>query len=569
MSSSTSVPASSPWLFGRGVDLWLGYGLAYLASVPLVAWLVTSGSFGAGPVWGTAALALFFSTPHYGATILRVYDRRQDRRRYALFAVWITAALVALFGLGLWSTFIGSLLLTAYVTWSPWHFSGQNYGLAVMYLRRRGIAFTPETKRDLYLSFVLSAVLAILAIHVAGSSLVFANGAGDGSGTFGVLQLGLPATFTRALVALAALAYLGLLARVARALLRQAPAAALGPVVLLVGTQALWFSMPALATALAATDLPAGLALPLSAVWISTAHAIQYLWVTCYYTRRTGEAAGVRSFLARSLVAGAFLSVPGFLLFPAALGGHFPNAAGAAVLVFSVVNLHHFILDGAIWKLRDGKVARALLRPADGTEEAAEAGARRRWLRPLVVTLGATSVVLQLYTLWLAHVASSPDTPYVVLRSAATELHAMGQAPPSLWARLGQLAEAESEPEVAVVAYRRAVRGDRQPPAWVADRLAWLLLARHADDPTAVSQALQLADYVSRILGPEKPEGFLTLAAAHAAAREWDAAAAAAADGLAAARAGGDQPRAQELERRLALYRQQARAPGAASVAIP
>jgi predicted TPR repeat methyltransferase len=157
----------------------------------------------------------------------------------------------------------------------------------------------------------------------------------------------------------------------------------------------------------------------------------------------------------------------------------------------------------------------------------------------------------------------------VLLRSAAAELNAMGQAPPSLWARLGQLAEAEGEADAAMVAYRRAVRGDRQPPAWVADRLAWLLLTRRAGDPDAVAQARQLADYVSRVLGPEKPEGFLTLSAVHAAAGEWDAAAMAAQQGLAAAQAAGDQPRAQELERRLALYRQQASLPGARATGLP
>ena len=39
------------------------------------------------------------------------------------------------------------------------------------------------------------------------------------------------------------------------------------------------------------------------------------------------------------------------------------------LLVASVVNLHHFVLDGAIWKLRDGRVARVLLRTAEGPGE--------------------------------------------------------------------------------------------------------------------------------------------------------------------------------------------------------
>ena len=31
------------------------------------------------------------------------------------------------------------MLFTLYLTWSPWHYTGQNYGIAVMFLRRRGV----------------------------------------------------------------------------------------------------------------------------------------------------------------------------------------------------------------------------------------------------------------------------------------------------------------------------------------------------------------------------------------------------------------------------------------------
>ncbi|NNL65950.1 MAG: hypothetical protein HKP30_06905, partial [Myxococcales bacterium] len=509
-----AAPAPSPWLFGRTVDVLLGYGLAYVLSIPLIVALVGSDRLGDGPVWGGAALALVFSTPHYGATLMRVYARPQDRQRYALFTVWITLGLLALFGAGLFSPIVGSLLLTAYVTWSPWHFSGQNYGLSVMYLRRRRIAFDDATKRDLYVSYVLSAILAILAIHLAGSQLVFANGASDDSGIFGVVQLGLPLPLARALTAGLGLAYLFFLLRVARALLRESPAGALVPVLLLVGTQALWFAVPGLAATLVARDLPASLALPLSAVWISTAHAIQYLWVTAYYTKHTGEAPRTSRFLFRSLVAGAFLSLPIFLFLPN-LGGRFvPNAAGVAVLVFSVVNLHHFILDGAIWKLRDGKVARALLR--SGADDAPVGGGGRRWLAGSIAAIGLACVLAQGYALWLSHLAGAPDTPYPILRAATHDLARVGQASPELWARLGKRAEAEGQTDVAIRSYRRAVRDMSQPPAWVADRLAWLLIGERADEPRSVAQAQRLADYVTRALGPDRAEGYQTLAAAHA-----------------------------------------------------
>src|SRR6202022_4466149 len=61
---------------------------------------------------------------------------------------------------------------------------------------------------------------------------------------------------------------------------------------------------------------------------------------------------------------------------------HFP----ASFLIFSaLVNIHHFILDGAIWKLRDGRIANLLLNSRERISGAAsEAGGRLavawRWM---------------------------------------------------------------------------------------------------------------------------------------------------------------------------------------------
>ena len=72
------------------------------------------------------------------------------------------------------NVWLASVVTTAYLTWSPWHFSGQNYGLMLMFLRRRGIDVDPTTKRLIYASFVSSAALAILAVHAGHEGLVLA-----------------------------------------------------------------------------------------------------------------------------------------------------------------------------------------------------------------------------------------------------------------------------------------------------------------------------------------------------------------------------------------------------------
>lgn len=113
----TPLTASRGWLWGPAPDLLLGCGLAYLLSIPLLLWAFPDNGW---PILWVSALSLLISGPHYGATILRVYERREDRQRYAFFAVWITAALVGLFVIGLHDLIVGSLLLTVYLTWAPW-----------------------------------------------------------------------------------------------------------------------------------------------------------------------------------------------------------------------------------------------------------------------------------------------------------------------------------------------------------------------------------------------------------------------------------------------------------------
>ena len=131
----TPAPAGSRgggsgWLFGPGTDVLLGCGGFYL----LLFALMTSGAFGIpddldavlGPY-----LVLIFSVPHYGATLLRVYQHREDRQRYRLFALWGAVLVYGLFFVGLNAPVFGAWFLTLYLTWSPWHYTGQNFGIAI------------------------------------------------------------------------------------------------------------------------------------------------------------------------------------------------------------------------------------------------------------------------------------------------------------------------------------------------------------------------------------------------------------------------------------------------------
>ena len=394
-----AAPASSRWLHGRAADLLLGCGLWYALAFGALVFVGADLRRLGGPML-LPLLVLVASTPHYGGTLLRVYERRSDRRAYRFFAVWVTALIAAAFALGVHRAWVGSLLVTLYLTLSPWHYTGQNYGLAVLFLRRRNVALEPHVKRCLYATFVLSYAMTFLAIH-SGASANDYSPAPEGEGAYRFLSLGLPAALVKPLFTALALGYGGFLVASAVLLLRRARATVLAPVASLGLTQALWFSAPTLLRQLRVeTGLePWSADGPYYFLWIALAHAVQYVWITSYYARASGRWSGMTRYLARATGAGALAwTLPALLFLPGAFG-RLPYGAGLAMLVAATVNLHHFALDGAIWKLRSGRVARVLLRPA-GAADAEPVASGRRWPGRLLWTAAAASFLLMCGGVW-------------------------------------------------------------------------------------------------------------------------------------------------------------------------
>ena len=101
-------------------------------------------------------------------------------------------------------------------------------------------------------------------------------------------------------------------------------------------------------------------------------HSAQYLWITSYYARREAGRkgdAGWRPFayFAYLVAGGIALFVPG----PWLASRLFHYDFSASFLLFTaLVNIHHFILDGAIWKLRDNRVAGLLLNSPERLSQA-------------------------------------------------------------------------------------------------------------------------------------------------------------------------------------------------------
>lgn len=384
------------WLYGPLPDLLLGCGLLY-ALFFAVFLAVGPEVRAAQPAALFPLLMLLLSTPHYGATLLRVYEQRSDRRAYAIFTVWITLILCGLFAVAVHVNWLGTLMLTVYLTWSPWHYTGQNYGIAVMFLRRRGIALDDTTKRWLYTSFVLSYVMLFLVMHGAHDSAE-ALGAGYANADIRLAYLGIPAGLTRVAVPLVGGVYLAATATALIRLLRAGSVRDIAPAIALCVTQALWFSVPEAARHF-------GVTLGFEVVdfdyrtyyfsWIVFGHAVQYLWITSYYARANANWSGQSRYFGKVLLAGnAAWMLPAILLTPDGIGG-VSFDLGLGLLVASLVNLHHFILDGAIWKLRNTKVASVLIRRDEAPAEplgTTSSGATTKavWVGMSVLLLGAS-----------------------------------------------------------------------------------------------------------------------------------------------------------------------------------
>jgi tetratricopeptide (TPR) repeat protein len=365
---SESTP--SVWVYNPWVDLIVGCG-AWSAPLLLLAYYASRSS---AMGWSIAfyGLALFFNYPHYMATIYRAYHTAADFHKYRIFTVHITGLIALTLILShFWFQAI-PWIFTLYLVWSPWHYSGQNYGLFMMFARRGGANPSAAGRRALYSAFQISYLILLLSFLTGPSNDPL------------FLSPGIPERVSSVAVALLGVAFVGCSAYGWSGLAGQVGWRSLLPAMTLFSTQFLWFLLPIV------LSFAEGLRLPqsrYSSGVFAVLHSAQYLWITSYYARREAgakDAGGWRpwAYFAVLVAGGIALFIPG----PWLASRLFHYDFGASFLIFTaLVNIHHFILDGAIWKLRDGRIAALLLNSRERFfDAAAEAGGRwetrLRWM---------------------------------------------------------------------------------------------------------------------------------------------------------------------------------------------
>ncbi|HUO24653.1 MAG TPA: hypothetical protein VMU61_03240 [Candidatus Aquilonibacter sp.] len=478
---SSEAAAGSPWIYTPWLDLIVGCG-AWSAPLLLISYFSIASSTRA---WAVAfyALALFFNYPHFMATIYRAYHRAEDFQKYRIFTLHTTALIVLTLILAHSWARVLPWIFTIYLTWSPWHYSGQNYGLFMMFARRVGAKPSEWTRRALYGAFIVSYLTLFLGFHTGPSSDPL------------FISLGIPAIVSRWEQVLLIGAFFLLAGFGFWRLIQETGWRKLIPALTLFSSQFLWFVLPAGISLIKGLEIPQS---RYSTGVLAVMHSAQYLWITSYYARReavggTGRKWSPWAYFGALFAGGIALFVPG----PWVASRVFHHDFTTSFLIFtSLVNIHHFILDGAIWKLRDGRIAALLLNSRERiSDTAAQAGSH--FSRAWVWLTGETSAARQLrigaavlLLLWgtvdqaryflALHADNLPD----LKRAAALDSF---DAP--LQMRLARREMEEGHTQPAEAAWRKAIQANPADPAPREALLKFLIEQKRLDEALNLSEA--------------------------------------------------------------------------------
>lgn len=365
VTSPTAVTAAPPvalpqqhlYFVNASVDyLVVGFG-------SILAFLGLMFTYGTESVLWAAQLALamqiVINHPHFAATNYRLYHNRDNIMQYPITALvipWVILAVVI--GSFYSPRFIAPIFYKVFMYWSPYHFSGQTLGVTLIYARRAGF-FVGKWER-----FTLS--------NVIYSSFLFMTARGDmiTAATDIVLpamsdvdqyRLGLPMWVSQVILVwliINAVAFTVLVLKWCQAQQRILPPIVLLPMI----TQLVWF-------------IP-GAYVKSFYLFVPMFHSLQYLLIAWslqlkekmdvqkitpsvgYVVKETARWGVINLVLGSILFAGIPMAL--YYVFQNDLGWNFSYAFVLAI-IGAGVQVHHFFVDGVIWKLKKKTVASPLM----------------------------------------------------------------------------------------------------------------------------------------------------------------------------------------------------------------
>ncbi len=285
--------------------------------------------------------------PHFSMSTYRLYQSRAHVRQYPFTAYvipWIViGGMVLSF---VYPDDVAPFFVKIFILWSPYHFSGQTIGITLIYARRAGVRVGPWERRALnwfiYGTFLVSSIRAEVSR--------------DGSNYYGIVYpgIGVPqwvVTATEYAFWASALLFAALV------ILRCYRNRRLIPVIVLVPAvaQYVWFVQ--------------AIYMPSFQEFVPMFHSMQYMLIA--WSIQLAEKLELRRIEpSRSYVGGetarwGLINLAGgialFVLLPkiGVFAGYAPLFCEGVIA--AGVQIHHFFVDGVIWKLRRENVSQPLM----------------------------------------------------------------------------------------------------------------------------------------------------------------------------------------------------------------
>lgn len=295
-------------------------------------------------------LNYFVNFPHFSATYVRAYESWDTIKTY--YGVCVIAPLILLFFSALalwqpdpWAVWFGK----AYLISVGYHYSGQTYGIALIFAAKAKVMLTRAEK------YIIMAPIYASYGYLLGAKEVYTAAAEP------LVNLEIPPLMLPSWFSLATRLFFGIsigvyvvwnLYRLHR---RQPMLPTICHVV--VGSQLIWLGW-------GASNMAYNNFVPLF-------HCMQYLLITTFFYFRSvlsgsapvswasivSSAPFWRYYLLLILLGAALFQVMQRLISGVGLA----EIGLATAVVFSFVNLHHFIMDGRIWRLRKPEVRQVIM----------------------------------------------------------------------------------------------------------------------------------------------------------------------------------------------------------------